>query len=591
MKILSFMPHSGLWNLKFPRSIILESLKKNGHEIHEIRCREAFNNYCLVMMSQVPHKNSILFSEKEKKNICNDCMHKSNILSKEFKFIDLDINKISKDKVDLINHEISKINQYNFLDYKYKSINIGRYCMSEIILMTKKKSLILNNNEWNDYLHSIKNSIITIDFLDKLFKQDNYDVVLTNNGFYSYMKATKEIAEKYKINVLDINQNRNFQKQFNSFHISKKNDVFAYRTILKKWSELKKLPLNKNQMRSTTNHMNLLISGKTKNEYIDNKRRLNFDIRKFFKIEKEKKIILVCTSSQDEILSYEFMNERVSERKLLFNTQLEWINSIIEFAKKNNDLHFIIRIHPREDINYSHSKSSEMYEQLLEITKDKPKNISLNLPNQKISIYEVIENVDLVLNSWSSVGKDLALLGLPVITYGIRHLFYPEDLNIPLISNRIDDYFTLIRKSINSGWDHKRIIKAYRWSHLEFDHSTLDIADATGISNLKKTNKKFFLKIVDFLRTLINKDYHLTKHISKRPKFLKEEKFINSVITKNQSIFLMKNQKDYFKTSETEELKFIKNEIKEILNNLYDRNYNDSNGNGLRSKLKSFVNI
>ena len=53
----------------------------------------------------------------------------------------------------------------------------------------------------------------------------------------------------------------------------------------------------------------------------------------------------------------------------------------------------------------------------------------------------------------------------------------------------------------------------------------------------------------------------------------------------------MKNQKDYFKTSETEELKFIKNEIKEILNNLYDRNYNDSNGNGLRSKLKSFVNI
>ena len=60
-----------------------------------------------------------------------------------------------------------------------------------------------------------------------------------------------------------------------------------------------------------------------------------------------------------------------------------------------------------------------MYEQLLEIT-DKPKNISLNLPNQKISIYEVIENVDLVLNSWSSVGKDLALLGLPVITYGIE---------------------------------------------------------------------------------------------------------------------------------------------------------------------------
>ena len=67
--------------------------------------------------------------------------------------------------------------------------------------------------------------------------------------------------------------------------------MFAYQTMLKKWSELKKLPLNKNQMRSTTNHMNLLISGKTKNEYIDNKRRLNFDIRKFLKLKKKKKYI------------------------------------------------------------------------------------------------------------------------------------------------------------------------------------------------------------------------------------------------------------------------------------------------------------
>ena len=74
MKILSFIPHAGLWKLKFPRSVILESLKKNGHEIHEIRCREALNNYCLVMMSKVPHKNLNLFSSREKKEICHDCM-------------------------------------------------------------------------------------------------------------------------------------------------------------------------------------------------------------------------------------------------------------------------------------------------------------------------------------------------------------------------------------------------------------------------------------------------------------------------------------------------------------------------------------
>ena len=94
------------------------------------------------------------------------------------------------------------------------------------------------------------------------------------------------------------------------------------------------------------------------------------------------------------------------------------LNSFIEYAKNNQDLHFIIRIHPREYKNYSHSLSSEMYYELLELLKNVPKNISLNLPKQKISIYEIAKDVDLVLNSWSSVGKDLALIGLPVITYG-----------------------------------------------------------------------------------------------------------------------------------------------------------------------------
>ena len=42
--------------------------------------------------------------------------------------------------------------------------------MSEMILMTKK-SLNLNKNEWDDYLCNIRNSIITIDFLENFSKK------------------------------------------------------------------------------------------------------------------------------------------------------------------------------------------------------------------------------------------------------------------------------------------------------------------------------------------------------------------------------------------------------------------------------------
>tara|TARA_B100000035_G_scaffold314778_1_gene332225 strand:- start:754 stop:2529 length:1776 start_codon:yes stop_codon:yes gene_type:complete len=588
MKILSFIPHAGLWKLKFPRSVILESLKKNGHEIHEIRCREALNNYCLVMMSKVPHKNLNLFSSREKKEICNDCMNKSDILSKEFKFINIDIEKITNEQDKIINFELSKINKKNYLNYNYNSINIGKFCMSEMILMTKKKSLNLSKNEWDDYLCNVRNSIITIDFLEKLFQKKKYDLIITNNGFYSYMKAAQEVAKKYKIKNLDINNNRNFHKQMNSFLISEKNDVIAYKEILSKWNDLKKFPLDHDQMRSTTKHMNLLISGGSNNEFVENDQlgMKNLNIRNFFEIEKEKKIILVCTSSEDEILSYQFMSEKVSEENILFETQIDWIKSIIEYAKNNQDLHFIIRIHPREYKNYSHSLSSEMYYELLELLKNVPKNISINLPKQKISIYEIAKDIDLVLNSWSSVGKDLALIGLPVITYGKKNLFYPIDLNIPLISNKIDDYFKLIRKSINVGWDYKRIIKAYRWCHLEFDYTSLNLEDSININNLKKQKKKLIFKIIDFFKRLLNKNFYLTNEISNRAKILREEKVLNSLIVNNESIFSIKKTKNYFTADEDEELKYIKIELKELIDLLCK---NKDSRFGFVSKIKNFV--
>ena len=135
-------------------------------------------------------------------------------------------------------------------------------------------------------------------------------------------------------------------------------------------------------------------------------------------------------------------------------------------------------------------------------------------------------------------------MGLPVITYGKKNLFYPIDLNIPLISDEIDDYFKLIRQSINIGWDYKRIINAYRWCHLEFDYSSVNLEDSIYIKNLKKTKKKLMLKINDYLKTLFDKNFHLTKHINKRPKVLQEEKTLNSLIVNNESIYSIKKTKD-----------------------------------------------
>jgi len=589
MKILSFSPYYFHWKISYPRSVILESLEKSGHEIEVINCKNAFDKYCWVMMSHVPHKNSSLFTDKEKTNICNQCKHKSNLLEHEFKFKSLNIEKPSKEQEHKIKFEIKKINKKNYKDYFYKEINIGRFCMSEIILMTKKGSFNLNNKEWEDYTFNIRNSIITIDYLDTLFHEKKYDLLIINNGFQSQMKSAFEIAKKFEIKTLDINNGRNFDKALNSFIFSFGNDITAYQNIIKNWDNLRKFPLAEKQMLSTTAHYNNLISESSNYTYIKSKKsKEDLDLRALFNIKEDKKIILICTSSEDEVNSYDCMDMQMSEEKLLFETQMEWIKKIIEFAKQKQHIQFVIRVHPREYKNFTHSFVSEVYNEISEILEKITDNVSINSPDQKLSIFDIIEEVDLVLNSWSSVGKDLSLLGLPVISYGVKNLIYPSNINIPLQSNKIEDYFKLVEESLNLGWDYKRIIETYRWNYLEFDYATLKIDDSVKIKNNVKKKKKIFPKIFDYIKYLLNNDYHSTKHLANRPSILNEREILNRLLF--DDIFDIKDPKDYYTGNIKDELQSIKNEMRKIFYNLYKDKKKLSKKNTLRSKLEEFIN-
>ena len=590
MKILSFSPYYFHWKISYPRSVILESLEKSGHEIEEIRCKNAFDKYCYVMMSHVPHRNSSSFTDKEKINICNQCKHKSNLLEHEFNIKGLDIEKLSNEQEHKLKFEIDKINRKNYLNYSYKEINIGRFCMSEIILMTKKKSFDLNNKEWDDYIFNIRNSIIIIDYLDILFHEKKYDLLIINNGFYSVMKSALEMAKKFEIKTLDINQGRNFDKVFNSFLFSPDNDIGAYQDILNNWHNLKNFPLTEKQMLSTTDHYNNLISESSNYTFIKSKKtKEDLDLRALFNIKKDKKIILICTSSEDEVNSYKCFNKSVSEEKLLFETQMDWIKNILEFSKKKQHIHFVIRVHPREYSNYSHTFVSEAFNEISKILENKTENVSINSPDQKLSIFDIIEEVDLVLNSWSSVGKDLSLLGLPVISYGVRNLLYPSNINIPLQSNKIEDYFKLVEESLNLGWDYKRIVEAYRWSYLEFDYATLNINDSVKLKNNVKKKKKIFPKIFDYIRYLLNTDYHSTKHLVNRPAILNEREILNRLLFDN--IFNIKDPKNYYTGNTKDELQSIKNEMRKIFSNLYKDKKRLSKKNTLRCKLEEFIKI
>ena len=92
-------------------------------------------------------------------------------------------------------------------------------------------------------------------------------------------------------------------------------------------------------------------------------------------------------------------------------------------------------------------------------------------------------------------------------------------------------------------------------------------------------------KIIDFFKRLFNKNYHLKNEISNRAKKLREEKFLNSIVVNNESFFSIKKTKNYFTASEDEELKYIKIELKELI----DLFNNKDSRFGLVSKIENFI--
>jgi CDP-glycerol glycerophosphotransferase (TagB/SpsB family) len=110
----------------------------------------------------------------------------------------------------------------------------------------------------------------------------------------------------------------------------------------------------------------------------------------------------------------EFGNGAVQK---LFTNQLEWAKWLISYVGGRNDLHLIIRIHPREFPNKRENVRAPHLDSFISsLGANLPQNVSLNLPDQEISIYDLIPIVNVLLNSTSSVGVEFAAFGIPVIT-------------------------------------------------------------------------------------------------------------------------------------------------------------------------------
>jgi hypothetical protein len=104
-------------------------------------------------------------------------------------------------------------------------------------------------------------------------------------------------------------------------------------------------------------------------------------------------------------------------RQVFSQSMAEWISRTVQYFAGRTDAQLVIRIHPGEQLTHGQS----MVDVVRQVLPRLPEHIHLIGPKEKVNTYDLVEVADLGLVYTTTVGMEMAMYGVPVITSGQTH--------------------------------------------------------------------------------------------------------------------------------------------------------------------------
>jgi hypothetical protein len=186
-------------------------------------------------------------------------------------------------------------------------------------------------------------------------------------------------------------------------------------------------------------------------------------------LDSTKIITLVALSSEDEMLAAS-ESRGVSYRPQPYSSQLDWLEDISRVAEETPDVHFVIRPHPRFWANPANPQRRSLEDRRQSFHP----RMTLLPPERFASLYALLNEADVVLTSWSTVGLEARALGIPALAYGTDLQGAPDSI-LPAPATR-DQYLEELQVTLTSRrWSLETAIEMFRWLDFAWHRSNLDL--------------------------------------------------------------------------------------------------------------------
>lgn len=473
MKILFFAPHSAVWIHAFPEALAAEALAQQGHEIVYVGCGGSLGSYC-ISMSALGMPFEAPLADKQK--VCGKCRGNERILRERFGFVGPNL-------VDIIDAEDRRVAEQfaagvtpqNCLDLQVDGIEVGRIASYELLVQAKKKEIEFTDAEWLRYQASLINTIMVLKAVQRLLDQARPDRVIVYNALYAVHRVVSRAAQLRGIPQYFLHAGDNLSNRLQTLILARDQAFAYYEHLRERWPAHRDHPVGPRRLRAATDHFLEVGRGRSAWAYSAAPRK-DIDIRSIFDIAPGQKILCATMSSEDERFSAEVVGALPLDCKAVFARQVDWIKALIDYVSTRKHWSLIVRVHPREFPNKRESVMSAHAQMLRQVLAELPDNVKVNWPTDAVSLYDLAGVADVFLNAWSSAGKEMAWLGLPVVLYSSELTLYPADLNYVGVDR--EHYFSQLEQALQDGWSAERIRRTYRWCAIEYHAAAVGIADS-----------------------------------------------------------------------------------------------------------------
>jgi hypothetical protein len=445
-KVLFFNPHAGiLEHLKIERDLV-RLVTQSGYSMEIFRCNGIYKNNCSVM-----NANGVNFRSPTilKENICASCRkydsQSRNRQKDGFSYLEELLTERISTKVHSI---LDQINQENWSVFQLDGDFIGRLASYEFLLNNKIVSSSIPDELWGALKSDISQYLFTYFLALEWLKKTEYRFVGVYNFLYGVNRAFVAAANKLKIETFSIQGSGYLYNLHNRYMIYPTNSEYWHLNNSEKWTEHKDSPIKMMSALRVFRHLNCLISARSVFTYsLPAESHSAKRTRKKLGIPDGKQIHLLTTSSADELFAFGFVGLlNVNYENLdLFKSTKEWILKTVEIFASQPEKILVIRPHPREFANKRDSVNSAAGADLVDFLRKLvlPRNVIINYPEDKVSLYDLAPITDLLINSTSTVGLEFAALGIPSICVSPTTISaYPPDISTPIHS--INQYWGIL---------------------------------------------------------------------------------------------------------------------------------------------------